>query len=178
MDAICVIKDSCNSSIQGYILFEQRKQNTNETLMIITVKLSGLTPGKHGFHIHEKGNLMDMLKGTNGCSSLCAHFNPDNKLHGDISDTRKNRHAGDLGNIIADKNGNVNQVLIDKVIRTNFSSKYCIIGRSVVIHEKEDDLGVGGLDSDGTIINENIYNESIKTGNAGKRIACGVIGIK
>ena len=54
--------------------------------------------------------------------------------------------------------------------------KYSIIGRCVVIHEQEDDLGNGGLDIDGNIVDIKIYNESIKTGNAGKRIACGVIG--
>ena len=54
--------------------------------------------------------------------------------------------------------------------------KYNIIGRAVVIHKDEDDLGKGGLDKDGNIINEKIHNESLKTGNAGERIACGVIG--
>ena len=51
-----------------------------------------------------------------------------------------------------------------------------IIGRSVVIHEDEDDLGIGGLDNNGNVIDKKIHIESKKTGNAGKRIACGVIG--
>lgn len=66
--------------------------------------------------------------------------------------------------------------LIDDKIK--LKGKCNIIGRSVVIHENEDDLGKGGLDQNGKIINKKIHLESLKTGNAGKRIACGVIGIK
>ena len=58
------------------------------------------------------------------------------------------------------------------------TGKYGILGRSVVIHSDEDDLGKGGIDNNGNIIDEKIREESLKTGNAGKRIACGVIGIK
>ena len=46
----------------------------------------------------------------------------------------------------------------------------------MVIHDKEDDLGLGGLDEEGNIIDKKIHKESLKTGNAGKRIACGIIG--
>ena len=69
---------------------------------------------------------------------------------------------GDLGNIIADKNGNVSMIIKDKLVKLR--GKYSVIGRSIVIHDKEDDLGRGN------------NKESLKTGNAGKRIACGVIG--
>jgi superoxide dismutase, Cu-Zn family len=54
--------------------------------------------------------------------------------------------------------------------------KHSIIGRCVVIHKEEDDLGKGGLNKRGDIIDTKIHEESLKTGNAGKRIACGVIG--
>ena len=124
------------------------------------VNLKNLTPGKHGFHIHEAGNLED------GCKSCCAHFNPLNKEHGGPSEMDgKNRHLGDLGNIIADKNGNCVQSVNDKYLQLR-GYKYNIIGRSVVIHADQDDLGKGG------------NQESLKTGNAGARIGCAVIGYK
>lgn len=172
MKGICVLTNVSNKKISGHIEFEQIKQINNEIWLLITVNIKGLTPGEHGFHIHQTGNLLE------GCKSLCSHFNPDNTLHGDITDNRKNRHAGDLGNIEADSDGNVNTMIIDKILRLNPTSKYSIIGRSVVIHQNRDDLGRGGLDEHGNIINKKIHDESVKTGNAGKRVACGVIGIR
>ena len=62
----------------------------------------------------------------------------------------------------------------DKMIKLR--GKHSIIGRAVVIHEDEDDLGKGGIDNNDIIIDPKVYEESLKTGNAGKRIACGVIG--
>jgi len=168
MKAICVLTN-VEDSIKGCIEFSMVTKN-NKKIMKITVDIKGLTPGKHGFHIHEKGNLLE------GCNTLCSHFNPDNTTHGGRLDSKNNRHAGDLGNIIADKNGICKEVFYDTIIKLN--GKYNILGRSVVIHDKADDLGLGGLDMNGDIINKKINNESLKTGNAGKRIACGVIGWK
>lgn len=124
------------------------------------INLSEMKPGKHGFHIHEAGNLEE------GCKSCCAHFNPLNKQHGGTwKMDGKNRHLGDLGNIVADKDGNCNTQIYDKYLQLR-GYKYNIIGRSIVIHENEDDLGRGD------------NKESLKTGNAGARIGCGVIGYK
>ena len=167
MNAICVLTNNSNKKIKGHIKFNIVNKN-NKKIMKILLNIEGLKPGKHGFHIHEKGNLLE------GCSSLCSHFNPDNTNHGDINNSKKDRHAGDLGNITVNKKGICNQIIYDNIIKLN--GKYNIIGRSVVIHENEDDLGLGGLDDDGNIINKKIHNDSLKTGNAGKRIACGVIG--
>ena len=135
--------------------------------VVIKVSISGLKPGNHGFHIHEAGDL------TDSCSSACKHFNPYNKNHG--GPDSKERHVGDLGNITANKLGVVRKTFSDSKIK--LKGKNSIIGRSVVIHEQEDDLGLGGMDEDGNVINDKIHQESLKTGNAGKRIACGVIGI-
>ena len=168
MSAICVLTNVSDPNISGYIEFSEVKIKGKKFLKI-KVNVSGLSPGLHGFHIHKSGDL------RKGCGSLCAHFNPDNTLHGDIDDNKHNRHAGDLGNIKANKNGIVKKTLYDKILR--LSGKYNIIGRSVVIHQDEDDLGLGGLDIDNNIIDEERYNESKLTGNAGARIACGVIGI-
>jgi Cu-Zn family superoxide dismutase len=122
----------------------------------IDINLSGLTPNhNHGFHVHEAGDLSEK------CKSACAHFNPYNKKHGCINS--KERHVGDIGNIITDKNGNVSISITDKLIKLR-GNKANIIGRSVVIHADKDDCGLGG------------FPDSLTTGHSGKRIACSVIG--
>ena len=150
IEAVAVITNS-SKNVQGYVLFTEDLKNKGT---IIKINLKNVPPGKHGFHIHTTGDLRE------GCKSLCSHYNPHNKTHGDIKS--KNRHVGDLGNIKPNKNGIIKKTLKDKLIK--LKGKYSIIGRSIIIHDKEDDLGLGD------------NKESLKTGNAGKRIACGVIG--
>ena len=87
--------------------------------------------------------------------------NPHSKTHGGPHD--ENRHVGDLGNIETDAQGNSKGSVDDKFIK--LIGPESVIGRTVVVHAGTDDLGKGG--------NE----ESLKTGNAGPRPACGVIGI-
>jgi Cu-Zn family superoxide dismutase len=159
--AICVLTNTIGK-VNGFIEFEE----TNDKKVLINVNVKGLKKGKHGFHIHQAGDL------TDECMSACAHFNPTNKNHGGPND--KERHVGDLGNILSNKNGEVKKKFVDHLIK--LKGKNNIIGRCIVIHEDEDDLGRGGLDEEGNIIDKKLHLESLKTGNAGKRIACGVIG--
>lgn len=150
MEGVCVLTNTSNKKIKGYILFNEEKGITK-----ITINVKGLKKNsKLGFHIHEYGDLRD------GCTSVCQHFNPNNTVHG--GKDSKIRHAGDLGNIETNKSGICKCIMYDKIIK--LKGKYNIIGRSVVIHEDEDDLGLGG------------DQESLITGNSGKRIACGIIG--
>jgi Cu-Zn family superoxide dismutase len=115
----------------------------------------GLKPGKHGFHVHAHGDY------ANKCVAAGPHFNPDGKTHG-APDSHE-RHVGDLGNIETTSDGKTTVTVHDSLIALNGPNS--ILGRALVVHEKVDDLGQG--------TNE----ESKKTGNAGGRIACGVIGI-
>lgn len=144
--AVCVFNDG----IKGYVHFQEDLE-TRET--IIKIRLENVPKGIHGIHIHETGDL------RMGCKSLCAHYNPHGKVHGGPND--KDRHVGDLGNITS-KTGKINTTMRDKLIKLR--GKYSVIGRSVVIHADEDDLGKG------------CDKESLITGNSGSRIACGVIG--
>ena len=147
MQAVAVL----TSDVKGVVRFLEQDKG-----VLIQVEVSGLRKnGKHGFHIHEAGDL------TDACTSACAHFNPLGTKHG--GPHSKERHVGDLGNIQADTKGVARHQFFDPLIRLR-GSKYNIIGRSIVIHAGEDDMGEG-KDA-----------ESLKTGNAGKRIGCAVIG--
>ena len=159
---ICSLTNTSSDSIQGNIEFID-----HDKYVEIIVNIKGLTPGEHGIHIHEAGDM------TDSCMTACKHFNPTHKNHGGPLD--KERHVGDLGNIKANSKGIVkNYRFTDKIIK--LKGKYSIIGRSVVIHQDKDDLGKGGLDKSSNVIDEEKHVESLKTGNAGARVACGVIG--
>ncbi|KAL8166412.1 hypothetical protein V2J09_007911 [Rumex salicifolius] len=122
----------------------------------VTGNLSGLKPGLHGFHVHALGDT------TNGCMSTGPHFNPAGKEHGAPEDEL--RHAGDLGNVTVGDDGTATFTIIDSQIP--LVGPNSIIGRAVVVHADPDDLGKGG------------HELSKSTGNAGGRIACGIIGLQ
>jgi Cu-Zn family superoxide dismutase len=119
----------------------------------VAYDLSGLTPGKHGFHIHEKGDLS-----APDLSSAGPHFNPSKHKH--AGPEAGERHAGDLGNVEADASGNAKSSLTVSGISIGTGAADDIIGKSVILHEKADDL------------------KSDPAGNAGGRIAGGVIELK
>jgi len=149
--AIAVMTDQ--SGIHGFVKFAEDLENNQ---VKIELNIAGLSPNSlHGFHVHEAGDLSDK------CTSMCAHFNPFNKTHG--GPNSKVRHVGDLGNIKTNAKGEAKYSFCDSVIKLR-GTKSNIIGRGLIIHEDEDDCGKGG------------NAESLKTGNAGKRIACSVIG--
>ena len=121
----------------------------------VTGQIDGLAPGQHGFHIHQFGD------NTDGCTSAGPHFNPDGCDHGAPEDSKGSRHAGDLGNVIADESGKAAIDITDNFI--SLTGDNSILGRTVVVHADIDDLGKGG------------HELSLKTGNAGGRLACGII---
>lgn len=114
----------------------------------VRVDMSGLTPGKHGLHIHERGDCS-----APDASSAGGHYNPNNNSHG--GPEAHMRHEGDLGNLTADNNGKAHYTFEDKT--TSLTSDHSIVGKSVIVHADPDDL------------------VSQPAGNSGTRLACGVI---
>lgn len=144
--AVAVLKG--DSKVEGVVSLTQEDDGPTT----VNVRITGLTPGPHGFHLHEYGDT------TNGCMSTGAHFNPNKMTHGAPED--EVRHAGDLGNIIANADGVAEATIVDTQIP--LSGPNAVVGRALVVHELEDDLGKGG------------HELSLTTGNAGGRLACGM----
>jgi len=126
--------------------------------VLLNGQIFGLKGGKHGFHVHQKGDL------GNGCKNAGGHFNPFNKNHGAPTDAE--RHVGDLGNILTLTGSPFTPIMIsDPQLSLDPNSEAFVGGRAIVIHGGEDDLGRGGNEA------------SLKAGNAGPRVACGVIKV-
>lgn len=149
MKAVCVLK---SEAVNGTVHFEQEGNGA----VSVTGELTGLADGLHGFHVHQFGD------NTNGCTSAGPHFNPDGCEHGAPEEPKGQRHVGDLGNVTAAE-GVAKIDIKDSMI--TLTGEHSIIGRTMVIHADQDDLGKGG------------HELSKTTGNAGARSACGVIGI-
>ncbi|XP_076358638.1 superoxide dismutase [Cu-Zn]-like [Tachypleus tridentatus] len=141
-------------TVKGTITFTQDFESIG-CPVLVTGEITGLSKGLHGFHVHEFGDL------TNGCTSAGGHYNPFGKDHGSPSD--KLRHVGDLGNVEAGYDGVAKVHLNDSFL--SLTGPLSIVGRAIVVHAGEDDLGRGG------------HPLSKTTGNSGARVACGVIGI-
>lgn len=114
-----------------------------------------LPPGKHGFHIHKAGD----LRGE-GCMGLCEHYDKGHHFHGASPTSSRERHTGDLGNIeIPD-----GKKQMRKVYHLKNVSVRDLWGRSIIVHEEEDDLGLGP------------FEDSLITGHSGKRMGCAIFG--
>jgi superoxide dismutase, Cu-Zn family len=116
----------------------------------VSAKLAGLAEGAHGFHIHEFGD----CSAPDGASAG-GHFNPAGEPHAGPADAH--RHAGDMGNLTAGQDGTATLEYVDA--HASFEGPNSILGRGVIVHAKPDDL------------------KTQPTGNAGGRVACGVVGV-
>lgn len=141
--------------LSGTVAFHQCAPGTPTR---IRFRFRGLRPGAvHAIHIHEFGDL------TEGCKSAGAHYNPQQTVHGSIW-VGGARHAGDLiNNIQGDTQGVFEYEYYDPLVSLH-GDEAGVIGRTVVLHARPDDLGLGD------------NAESKVTGNAGDRIACSIIG--
>jgi len=145
LKAVCVLHAVGDSGVSGTVTFVQKGART-----MITAELSGLTPGKHGFHVHEFGDITSLDGGSAG-----GHFNPEGTPHGGPDSAE--RHVGDLGNIVADANGKATYSRRDRVVKLRGPNS--VVGRAIVVHAGTDDL------------------TTQPTGDAGARAAYGVIGL-
>jgi Cu-Zn family superoxide dismutase len=144
-EAVCVLSPFGGSGVSGVLHFRKVGDKVR-----VTGEIHGLTPGKHGFHVHELGDVSDMQTGK----STGGHYNPTNMPHGRMTDAK--RHVGDLGNVTANANGVAVVDKTDGVIA--LCGCHSIIGRAIIVHAGEDHF-------------------TQPTGDAGGRVAGGVIGI-
>ena len=142
--AAAVVRPLNASGVNGLVTFIQEGAQVR-----IVAEISGLSPGKHGIHIHEFGDITSI-----DGSSAGSHFNPRNTTHGGPED--RNRHLGDLGNMEADRSGKAKYNRVDSRISLNGANS--IVGRAIVIKESADDF------------------KTQPGGGAGRRVAMGVIG--
>jgi Cu-Zn family superoxide dismutase len=143
--AVAILFPTKGSDVKGRVTFTSDGKSTH-----VHAEISGLTPGEHGFHIHEFG-----VWSEDGLAAG-SHFNPTMQPHAGPESLK--RHVGDLGNVLANANGNATLDLEDSHL--SFHGPHSIIGRGLVVHVKADDL-----------------KTQKPPGNAGGRLAVGVIGV-
>ena len=142
--ATAVLAPTKGSQASGTVNFTEKGEK-----VLVEARVTGLKPGLHGFHVHEKGNCT-----APDASSAGAHFNPGGSQHGGPGGGA--RHGGDLGNLQADSTGTAvySAEIAGISLGTGADS---IIGRAVIVHANPDDLATQ------------------PAGNAGPRLACGLI---
>ena len=142
--AVATLAPTAGNTANGTVTFEQQGQT-----MLVTAKVSGLTPGPHGFHVHEKGDCS-----APDATSAGGHFNPSGQAHGDPKSAV--HHAGDMPMLVADAAGNASLVF-EYGPATLGRGANDILGKAVVVHADADDF------------------KTQPAGNSGARVACGVI---
>jgi len=145
--AIAVLHPTEGNQVRGWVSFEAVDMGVK-----VHAEVEGLTPGMHGFHIHQYG---DCSAGDG--TSAGGHYNPRGALHGAPFKSRDTRHVGDLGNLVANGAGKAVYDRVDRV--ASLQGRHTIVGRGLIVHAGNDDL------------------RSQPTGAAGARVACGVIGV-
>jgi len=146
--ATATLAPTSGSTAHGTVTFTE----LSDGMVEVKVSLAGVPPGStHGFHVHDKGDC-----GDNG-NAAGGHFNPMNTPHG--APDAPAHHAGDFGNVDADANGTVNVTRMLHGITVS-PGPTSVVGHAVILHANPDDL------------------TTQPTGNAGARIACGVVQMK
>lgn len=141
--AVADLRPTEGNNVRGTVTFTQQPEG-----VMVEVNVVGLSPGQHGFHIHEFGDCS-----APDASSAGNHYNPTNHSHGGPTDPT--RHLGDMGNIEADTTGIARMQYLDRLLQLEGPNS--IVGKAVIVHENPDDL------------------QTQPSGNAGGRVACGVV---
>ena len=142
--ASATLAPTAGNTTAGSVTFTQKGDKVT-----LEAKLSGLAPGGHGFHIHEKGDCS-----APDAMSAGGHFNPFGKPHG--APEASDHHAGDMPMLQADASGNAT-LTADLAGVSVGSGAGDIVGKSVIVHKDADDY------------------KTQPTGNSGARVGCGVI---
>lgn len=142
--ATAALQPTLGNTASGTAVLRQRGDH-----VVLHARFAGLTPGAHGFHIHERGD----CSAPDG-SSAGAHFNPGGAAHGDPAGSA--HHAGDLPMLIANNAGNatLEYAISGASLEGGATS---LVGRALIVHAAPDDY------------------RSQPAGNSGARVACGVI---
>jgi Cu-Zn family superoxide dismutase len=141
--AVAILKPAAGGNVAGTIGFAAVEGGVR-----VSGRVTGLSPGTHGFHVHEKGDCS-----AADFTSAGGHLNPTGDPHAGPTDPK--RHAGDMGNIEANKDGVAEINYLDP--KLSFEGASSVVGKGVVVHANADDL------------------KTQPTGNAGGRVACGVV---
>lgn len=142
-NAVADLNPTEGSQVRGKVTFVSEIGGVR-----VIADVTGLAPGAHGFHIHEKGDCS-----APDASSAGGHYNPTGVTHGGPDDQL--HHVGDLGNLRADESGRAQLDFVFDFLKLN--GPHSIVGRSVIVHQGQDDLSTD------------------PSGQAGQRMACGVI---
>jgi Cu-Zn family superoxide dismutase len=147
-EALAQLESKSGSEVTGQGVFELEGDKVT-----LYLSLQNLPPGVHAVHIHEFGDC-SAEDGT----SAGGHWNPLEMDHGKWNEAPF--HLGDLGNVEADEYGNGSLTLTTSMWTLSSGALDDVVGKSIVVHEAEDDF------------------TTQPTGNAGGRIACGVIATR
>ncbi len=145
--ATVTLASTSGSTATSTVTFTEMADGTVQAV----IHLTGVPPGIHGFHLHDKGDC-----GDNG-NAAGGHFNPTGAPHG--APSAPSHHAGDFGNVEAGADGKVDETRSLHGI-TVTAGPNSVVGHAVILHANPDDL------------------TTQPTGNAGPRIACGVVQMK
>lgn len=143
--AVATLEPRSDSAVTGKVTFTQKGGK-----VLMKVAVSGLTPGEHAIHVHEKGDCS-----APDAASAGGHWNPSSENHGKWGHTPF--HHGDIGNLVANAKGKAGITVESDLWTIGDGKPSDVIGHAIVVHAKADDF------------------TTQPTGNAGGRVACGVI---